>query len=125
VIIEYFTGTINQQTGVLEPKSFVDRYARPPYSLGFSILVNPAMGSVNRLLSNFVDIKAAPIRTFRLIVFLQPLMSHIEGWVCASIRRTMRSATFVHLFSGKPTNDLETTHHMLAAASRFADEIAC
>ena len=96
VAVEFFSGVLDDATGLLTPKPRRDRYLKPPHSLLFNIAVNPTMKFANRLATALL-FSDNPHQLFRLVIWMQPVAATAESTVGRWVRRAMRKSA--HWFS--------------------------
>lgn len=87
--IEYFIGVLHPTTGVLMHKSLFRRYLKPPFSLGFNVLVNPALPTFNRCARRLL-LADNSNHFWRFVFMFQPFRKCAEEWLTPRIRAAMR-----------------------------------
>ena len=94
VFVTFFTGEINPNNGVLEPKPFFVRWILPGIIL--QILVNPAMKDVSsalRMLADFVN-SVGPGRFVRWIIIFLPAMLYMGSKIVTLAQLFVRSQNY-------------------------------
>ena len=114
--IEFFTGVIDEESGILVPKTALSRYILPPHSLLFNIALNPALHRANEALRPLVWADN-PHHLFRALIWLQPFLQHGESFFAPGIRRMMRRNNDV--FRSMPVLSRVGSSSLLLRASTY------
>lgn len=86
VFVSFFTGELNDNNGLLEPKPMFKRWIAPGMLL--QLLVNPRMKNVDAILRGFVDSinKIGPTRFVRWLLAFSPVVVYIMSTFSNSVK---------------------------------------